>query len=72
MPVPDMEPVSSTSIAAVGYDAENGVVYVQFLDGQTYAYKGVPQHEYESLRSAASVGSYFNRHFRSAYPYERV
>ena len=50
MPMPDMQPVSSSNIAAVGYDAENQTVYVQFLNGSTYAYKGVPEHEFENLR----------------------
>jgi hypothetical protein len=72
MPTPDMQPVSSSNIAAVGYDAENQTVYVQFLNGSTYAYKGVPEHEFESLRTAPSVGSYLNRNFKNVYPYERT
>lgn len=72
MPIPDMEPVSSSNIAAVGYDVENQTVYVQFLNGSTYAYKGVPEHEFENLRTAPSVGSYLNRNYKNVYPYERV
>ncbi len=72
MPIPEMEPVSSSNIAAVGYDVENQSVYVQFLNGSTYAYKGVPEHEFENLRTAPSVGSYLNRNYKNVYPYERV
>ena len=72
MPMPDMQPVSSSNIAAVGYDAENQTVYVQFLNGSTYAYKGVPEHEFENLRTASSVGSYLNRNYKNVYPYERA
>lgn len=72
MPMPDMQPVSSSNIAAVGYDAENQTVYVQYLKGSTYAYKGVPEHEFENLRTAPSVGSYLNRNFKNVYPYERA
>ncbi|PKO39688.1 MAG: KTSC domain-containing protein [Betaproteobacteria bacterium HGW-Betaproteobacteria-6] len=72
MPIPDMEPVSSSNIAAIGYDVENLTVYVQFLNGSTYAYKGVPEHEFENLRTAPSVGSYLNRNYKNVYPYERV
>jgi len=72
MPMPEMHPVSSSNIAAIGYDAENQTVYVQFLNGSTYAYKGVPEHEFESLRTAPSVGSYLNRNYKNVYPYERV
>ena len=63
MPIPDMEPVDSSNIAAIGYDVENQTAYVQFLNGSTYAYKGVPEHEFENLRTAPSVGSYLNRNY---------
>ena len=72
MPMPDMQSVSSSNIAAIGYDLENQTAYVQFLNGSTYAYKGVPEHEFESLRTAPSVGSYLNRNYKNVYPYERV
>lgn len=72
MPMPDMQHVSSSNIAAVGYDAENQTVYVQFLNGSTYAYRGVPEHEFENLLTAPSVGSYLNRNFKNVYPYERT
>jgi len=72
MPVPEMQPVSSSNIAAIGYDAESQMVYVQFLNGSTYAYKGVPEHEFDNLRTAPSVGSYLNRYYKNVYPYERA
>ncbi len=72
MPIPDMQPVSSSNIAAIGYDAESQTVFVQFLNGSTYAYKGVPEHEFENLRTAPSVGSYLNRNYKNVYPYERA
>ena len=72
MPRPEMQPVSSSNISAVGYDAESQTVYVQFLNGSTYAYKGVPEHEFENLRTAPSVGSYLNRNYKNVYPYERA
>lgn len=67
-----MELVSSSSIASIGYDAEKKLAYVQFLDASLYAYKGVPQNEFDNLKSAPSVGSYFNQKFRNVYPSERV
>jgi hypothetical protein len=72
MSFPEMYPVSSSNVSAVGYDAESMTVYVQFLNGSTYAYKGVPEHEFENLRTAASVGSYLNRNYKNIYPYERA
>ncbi|TAK64153.1 KTSC domain-containing protein [Methylobacter sp.] len=72
MSIPEMHPVSSSNISAVGYDAESQWVYVQFLDGSIYAYKGVSELEYENLRMAPSVGSYLNRNFKNFYPYQRA
>jgi hypothetical protein len=72
MPLPEMQSVSSSNVAAVGYDTENQSVYVQFLNGSIYAYKGVPEYEFENLRTAQSVGSYINRNYKNVYPYERA
>jgi len=68
----EMKQVSSSNIFAVGYDADNQIVHVQFLQGTEYIYKGVPPHEFEGLLYAPSVGSYLNRNFKNFYPYERV
>lgn len=68
----EMIRVASSNIAAVGYDEENEIVHVQFLSHTEYIYKGVPQHEYDGLLNAASVGSYLNRNFKNFYPYERI
>lgn len=70
--MPEMQPVSSSNIAAVGYDAVNQSVFVQFLNGSTYEYKGVSEQEFENLRTAPSVGSYLNRNFKNVYPYQRA
>ncbi|GAA0410465.1 KTSC domain-containing protein [Cocleimonas flava] len=72
MSIPEMQPVSSSNIAAVGYDPDTENAYVEFLDGSTYAYKGVPEYEFNNLLTAASVGSYLNRSFKNVYPYERL
>ena len=70
--MPEMQPVSSSNISAVGYDTDNQMVYVEFLNGSMYSYKGVNQNEFENLRTAASVGSYLNRNYKNIYPYEKV
>ena len=72
MSTPEMHSVSSSNVAAVGYDNESQTVYIQFLHGSLYAYKGVPEHEFENLRTASSIGSYLNRNYKNVYPYERV
>lgn len=71
MPMPEMHSVSSSNISLVGYDAENETVYVTFVNGTTYSYSGVPEHEYENLKTASSVGSYLNRYFKNVYSFAR-
>lgn len=64
--------VSSSNIASVGYDEQNEIAHVQFLNGTLYIYKGVPKYEFEGLLNAASVGSYLHRNFKNVYSYERI
>ena len=54
----DMQPVTSSNIAAVGYDRESQTVQVEFIGGSTYLYKGVTESEFDNLRTAPSVGAY--------------
>ena len=72
MSLPEMTPVSSSNIDSIGYDEQNQEVYVRFLNGSLYVYKGVPAHEYQNLLEAPSHGSYLNRNFKNVYPYERI
>lgn len=72
MNVPEMIPVSSSNIESIGYDEQNEQVYVRFLNGSLYVYKGVPLHEFENLRDAPSLGSYLHRNYKNVYPYERI
>lgn len=72
MPIPEMQTVSSSNVASVGYDVGDQTVYIQFLSGSTFAYKGVQEQEYEKLRTAPSIGAYLDRNFKNVYPYQRV
>lgn len=67
-----MHPVSSSNIAELGYDEENEIVYVRFLNNTLYIYKGVSHVEYDNLFNAPSIGSYLNRNYKNVYPYERI
>lgn len=72
MNYPQMTPVSSSNVAELGYDPDNQVVYVRFLDSRLYVYKGVSQFEYDGLLNAPSIGSYLHRNFKNVYAYERI
>ncbi len=68
----EMIVVQSSNIESVGYDENDQEVYVKFLNGSVYVYRGVPLHDFEGLRDAPSVGSYLHRNFKNVYAYERI
>jgi hypothetical protein len=72
MTQPKMEFVDSSSIEAVGYDADEREIYIQFLDGGTYVYSDVDEATYEELRTADSIGSYFNRMIKPNHSYREM
>jgi hypothetical protein len=69
----DYVSVSSSAIAAVGYERETNTLGVRYLDGSEYHYFGVPEDVFEGLRSASSIGSYFNQYVKKAgYSFSKV
>ena len=72
MSLPEMITVSSSNIESIGYDEPSQQVYIRFLNGSLYIYKGVPISEFENLRDSPSLGSYLHRSYKNVYPYERI
>ncbi len=68
----DRQRVTSSNIFAVGYDASDGTLEVEFHDGSIYQYSAVPSSVYRGLLDATSKGSYFHAHIRTTYPYRRL
>lgn len=66
------EPVSSSLVAAIGYDEESETLEVEFVSGAVYRYRGIEPDVNEAFRAAASKGAFFNRHIKGAYPWEQV
>jgi hypothetical protein len=65
--------VSSSNVAAVGYDDATNTLGVRFLNGSEYHYFGVPRDVYDALRGASSVGTYFNANVKKAgYGYAQI
>ena len=69
---PATVPVDSTLLASVAYDAGQSVLYLGFRDGASYLYFEVPESVHQELLAADSKGTYFNRHIRNCFRYERV
>lgn len=65
--MPQMQPIASTMIKAVGYEADESKLYVQFQNGVTWAYDDVPEEMYDSLIGGGSAGAYFRNNIRDAF-----
>ena len=68
----EMIPVTSSNVAAIGYDEEEKVLRVAFNNGAEYEYDGVSVDTFEHLRDAGSVGGYFNSVIKRRYEGRRV
>ncbi len=66
------EPVTSSTIASVGYDSRHAVLEVEFQSGAVYRYFSVPRNVFRNLREAPSKGSFLNRRIRDRYRFARV
>lgn len=60
------QPVKSSNLSEVAYDAASSTLGVRFKSGGEYEYYGVPDNVYRSLIAASSVGSYFDANIKKA------
>jgi hypothetical protein len=66
------EPVTSSTVASVGYDPRHSVLEVEFHSGAVYRYYSVPRDVFHSLRNAPSKGAFLNRQIRDRFRYARA
>lgn len=66
------EPVISSVVAAIGYDAVYRWLEVELTTGAVYLYRGVPARIHQAFLVALSKGSFYNRYVRDDYPFVRV
>jgi hypothetical protein len=67
------EPVTSSAIVSVGYDAETATLEIEFTSGRVYQFFDVPESLAEALRAAPSQGTFFNLFVRTGgYAYKQV
>lgn len=68
--IPNLIPVSSSMLQAVGYDGKD--LFVRFNGGKLYRYSDVPASEFEALKQSESIGKYLNGVIKPNYPAELV
>ncbi|HET7229470.1 MAG TPA: KTSC domain-containing protein [Longimicrobium sp.] len=66
------EPVQSSSVGSIGYDARKHLLEVEFRNGGVYRYLDVPEAEYQALRDADSVGRHLNQEIKPFYSVIKV
>lgn len=66
------EPVASTNILSLGYDAASETLEVEFNSGSIYQYYNVGAALYDQLMLAPSKGQFINAYIKNAHPYSRV
>lgn len=64
--------VSSSNIAAIGYDEALQTLEVEFKDSAIYQYFNVPLPSYEALMSAPSHGTFLNANIKGQFSYKRL
>lgn len=63
----ERQPVSSSNLAAVGYDPSAETLEVEFKNGSIYQYYNVPQVIFDQLVAAPSPGTYFNANVKNQF-----
>ena len=66
------EPVTSSVIAAIGYDPTFQWLEVELKTGNLCLYREVPARIHEAFMAALSKGSFYNQWVRDDYPFVRV
>jgi hypothetical protein len=68
----ERKPVSSSTIAEIGYDEPRRALELLFRNGNVYQYFDVPPQEYQALMQAGSHGQYLNANIKGRFRYARV
>jgi hypothetical protein len=68
----EMQFVDSSNIERIGYDSNSGTLRIDFKSNRTYDYFNVPEHVFNELRSASSVGVYHANNIKNSYPYTEI
>ena len=64
--------VVSSNVASIGYDQDTATLEVEFNNGAVYQYFDVPEHIFNELESAESIGGYLARAIKGHYRFSRV
>lgn len=58
-------PVKSSNIRELGYDPDNKILEVEFINGSIYQYQPITLDGYHALLFSKSIGGYFYANIRN-------
>ena len=67
-----MPAVDSSAIRGIDYEPSSRTLLVIFIDGDGYAYFGVPPELYAAFLAAESKGRFFAEQVRDRFEYQQV
>jgi hypothetical protein len=67
----ERKPVKSSNIVSMGHCPDTNTLAVEFKNGGTYHYHGVPASVHEEAIAAKSVGGYLHSNVKGKYEVEK-
>lgn len=64
---PELKPVQSSNVAAIGYDAAKQEFYCEWHNGKISVYQSVPQLTASDIENAPSIGKAVHSHLRGKF-----
>lgn len=68
----EMKTVTSSNLAAIGYDSTQAILRIEFNNGRVYEYYDVPQHVFDELETADSKGTYAAANIYKNYTQQKI
>lgn len=68
----EREYVESSNIRSIGYDNSTATLEVEFNNGAIWQYYDVLESSYYEMKSASSVGKYFNANIKGQHQESKV
>lgn len=66
------EPVQSSNIAAIGYNAEHSIIHIEFRSGGVYRYLDCSQELFNEFEAAESLGKFFHQKIKDSKAFVKV
>lgn len=66
------QPVNSSDIAGIGYDAATETLEIEFKATGVYRYFSVPQTIHDEFVRTPSPGKFFLQHIKGRYAWEKI